>query len=540
MKLLTILILEADAASWIDNVTVASTLISFFAAAVVFIYQHRKHDADMFSDCTKSLHSDNEVSRITAAILLRSYLRKPGFRKSALKVYVALLRVLPKGNVQKTLADGLGYIDKAIGHDFQKINMHDVLIKPKSYIKYEITENEKYKRFKIMMQRADFYRSNITECSIHSVNFDKAVFFDAKLYKTTFRNCTFQKADFRSADMNGVKFVGCDLEGAEFKDARRLETSSVTISERVMRNVVYDEHGNVKVVDDKDIDPSINYQKKLFVEEVKKPLLDFLDEKGRFSSKQSIGSYKEDTFRRFVFVSRLGIMDSRQQIQYERLLQYLADTYHLDFITLDRKEYMNYGQLNTIKDQMELCAGAIVFAFSYLDVESGAIHKNLSSEDMVDKKESSYTSPWIQIEAAFASSLKLPTLVVMGEGVECDGLFDDKIIVNDPLLFKFCYKGGLTEDNYNVIADWCYRLERTKPQLSSACVGYEIVPHLAASIHEFCVRSKIDDGWTYGVEFDSEIKTDPTLLPYEELSEHERSIEMDAAKEAVKVMMKLR
>ena len=125
------------------------------------------------------------------------------------------------------------------------------------------------------------------------------------------------------------------------------------------------------------------------------------------------------------------IEEMYQQMQYERLLQYLADTYHLDFITLDRKEYMNYGQLNTIKDQMELCAGAIVFAFSYLDVESGAIHKNLSSEDMVDKKESSYTSPWIQIEAAFASSLKLPTLVVMGEGVECDGLFDDKIIVNE-------------------------------------------------------------------------------------------------------------
>ena len=80
-------------------------------------------------------------------------------------------------------------------------------------------------------------------------------------------------------------------------------------------------------------------------------------------------------------------------------------------------------------------------------------------------------------------------------------------------------------NNYNVIADWCYRLERTKPQLSSACIGYEIVPHLAASIHEFCVRSKIDDGWTYGVEFDSERKTDPTLLPYEELNEAERKEE---------------
>jgi hypothetical protein len=540
MKLLKILILEAEAASWIDNVTVASTLISFFAAAVVFIYQHRKHDADMFSDCTKSLHSDNEVSRITAAILLRSYLRKPGFRKSALKVYVALLRVLPKGNVQKTLADGLGYIDKAIGHDFQKINMHDVLIKPKSYIKYEITENDKFKRFKIMMQRADFYRSNITECSIHSVNFDKAVFYDARLYKTTFRNCTFQKADFRGSDMNGVKFIDCNLEGAEFKGAKRLETSYVTVSKKVLHNVILAEYGNFKVVAEKDIDPNVNYQKKLYVEQVKKPLLDFLDESGRFSSKQHQGSYKEDAFRRFVFVSRLGIMDSHQQMQYERLLQYLSDTYDMDFITLDRKEYMNYGQLNTIKDTMELCAGVIVFAFSYLDVESGAIHKNLSSDDMVAKKASSYTSPWIQIEAAFASSLKLPTLVVMGNGVECDGIFDDKITVNDSLLFKFCYKGGLSEDNYNVIADWCYSLERTKPQLSSTYVGYEIVPDLAASIHEYCVRRKIEDGWTYGVEFDSENKMDPNLLPYEELSEKEKSINVEAAKEAVKVMMKLR
>lgn len=533
-------VLQQEASALIDNVgfmfTVASALISLFAAGIVFIYQHRKQDADMFSDCSKSLHSDNEVSRITSAILLRSYLKKKRFRKSAVNVYVALLRVLPNGNVQKTLADGIGYLLKARGQDFQKINMHDVLIKPQSYIDYEITENEKYKRSRIMMKRADFYRSKITECSIHSVDFDKAIFFETRFYKTAFRNCCFGKADFRSSDMNGVKFVDCDLEGADFKDAKRLDTAWVSGSHQVLRSYITDEQGNEKVVDDKNLDPAVTYKKKLFTESYRKPLLDFLDESGCFTYKEKKGSYKIPEASNKVFVSRLGLMNPGQQIKYDRLLQYLSDTYQLEFVSLDRKEYMNHGQLNTIKDQMELCAGAVVFAFSYLNVEDSVAKKNCG----VAVKSKSFTSPWIQIEAAFASSLKLPTLIVMGDGVECDGIFDDKITSQDSLLYKFNYSGGLTEDNYEVIEDWCFRLERTQPQLSTDHVSYDIVPDLSDTIHEFCVRRKIDQGWTYGKEFDAEKKTDPAMLPYEELSDEEKSIREQAAKEAVKIMMKAR
>ena len=212
-----------------------------------------------------------------------------------------------------------------------------------------------------------------------------------------------------------------------------------------------------------------------------------------------------------------------------QIKEYLEDTYHLEFVTLDRKEYMNHGQLNTIKDQMELCAGAVVFAFSYLNVEG-------------DKsgKVKSYTSPWIQIEAAFASSLKLPTLIVMGNGVECDGIFDDKITSQDSLLYKFFYSGGLTESNYDVIEDWCFRVERTSPNLSRSSIDYDIVPDLSDSIHEFCVRRRIDDGWNYGKEFDDVLKTDPSLVPFEELPDEERAIRHTAAKEAVKIMMKTR
>lgn len=529
----TICLLEAGATSLIDNVgfmlTVASALISFFAAGVVFIYQHRKQNADMFSDCTKSLHSDNEVSRITSAILLRTYLRQGRFRKSALNVYVALLRVLPDGNIQKTLADGIGYLLNAKGQDFQKINMHDVLIKPQSYIQYEISGNEKYKRSKINMKRADFYRSKITECSIHSIDFDKAVFFEAKFYKTAFRNCSFLNADFRSSDMNGVKFYDCDLEGADFKDAKRLETAWVSGTREVLHYFTTDEHGTEHSVEEKNLDPKVNYHKRTVVEEYKKPLLDFLGEDGCFTYGEKKGSYEIVENPRLVFVSRLGLMDPEQQIKYDRLLQYLEDTYHLEFITLDRKEYMNHGQLNTIKDQMELCAGAVVFAFSYLNVEG-------------DKsgKVKSYTSPWIQIEAAFASSLKLPTLIVMGNGVECDGIFDDKITSQDSLLYKFFYSGGLTESNYDVIEDWCFRVERTSPNLSRSSIDYDIVPDLSDSIHEFCVRRRIDDGWNYGKEFDDVLKTDPSLVPFEELPDEERAIRHTAAKEAVKIMMKTR
>ena len=45
-------VLQQEASALIDNVgfmfTVASALISLFAAGIVFIYQHRKQDADMF------------------------------------------------------------------------------------------------------------------------------------------------------------------------------------------------------------------------------------------------------------------------------------------------------------------------------------------------------------------------------------------------------------------------------------------------------------------------------------------------------------
>ena len=426
-------VLQENPLPFIDSVGFMITVVTTVAAAVVFIYQQRKQRAEMFSKCTESIHSDNEVNRITSAILLRTYLRQGRFRKDALNVLVALLRVLPNGNVQKTLADGLTQLKSARGQDFQKVNLHDVLIKPKSYIDYELEAKDRYKRFKINMKRADFYESDISESSIHSVDFYRAVFYNTSFFNTSFRNCSFVKADFRSADLNKTRFYECDLDGADFKGAKRISSALV---------ITYENNGG-------------------HVTEVKRSLSTYLDEKGIFHSDYTEGRYEEDKSQRYVFVSRLGLMDSMQQMHYDRVISFLETEYGLKFITLERSKYMNHGQLNTIKDQMELCSGVLVFASSYLHVLHGLEHENLSSKDRKTIRNHSYTSPWIQIETAFASSLKLPTLMVLEDGVIHDGIFDDKITEHDSLLHKILYSGGLDSNAMAQISKWYSRIENT-------------------------------------------------------------------------------
>lgn len=107
---------------------IISVAIPTVAAIVVFIYQRIKHNEENFIRITSDLHSDNHINQITSAILLRTFLSMRHYRKKALNVIVALLRVLPSGNLQKTLADGLTYMGKALGQDFQKVNSMGFLL----------------------------------------------------------------------------------------------------------------------------------------------------------------------------------------------------------------------------------------------------------------------------------------------------------------------------------------------------------------------------------------------------------------------------
>lgn len=390
--------------------------LTVFASVLIFMFQNSKHQNDTFIKYAEHLHSVDESERIASAILLRHFIKIRSYNRRTVNLIASLLKILPNGILQKTLGDGLSYAKKSRGQDFQKANLHDVLIKPKKYIRYDMCKvpviKQILKASRIKFKGADFFQANLSQFNANGVNFKRSVFYEANVCRARFRNCILSDANFCSANIDGAKFYDCALDGACFMNAKRIETAR--IYNRKHKNGT--------------------------------PLLEFLDKDGYYhSSVTEIERYTENSETKTVFISKLGEMNSSQQIDYDRIVMYLKTQFDLDIVYLNRCDYLQYGQLSTILEKMICCSGAVVFAFSY----------NKSSEtESNHKSKETHTSPWLQIETAFANSLNIPTLIVMEKGVASDGIFDDKIVGYDALLSKFIYNGSLTKTDKEIIEDW--------------------------------------------------------------------------------------
>lgn len=62
---------------------------------------------------------------------------------------------------------------------------------------------------------------------------------------------------------------------------------------------------------------------------------------------------------------------------------------------------------------------------------------------------------------------------------------------------------------------------------------------IAKNVHEVWARGRVDEGWTYGEERNTEKKTTPCLVPYEELPENEKEYDRQTAYETIKLIIKL-
>ena len=243
------------------NIFLYKTELTFFSLC---IYQHLKLRSERFVSCTDSLHSGNDVNMITSAILLRSFLRRGRYKRDAVNVVAALLRVLPNGQLQKTLGDGLTCVKSAKGQDFQRINLYDALIKPRFYLLYEFTGVRLFASFRNCMKGADFFQANLSAANINSVNFNKAFFYETNLCSARFRCCTFRNTDFRFADLNGVRFIDCDLDGAVFTDSRRLDKAYVVIKQGKKERKVQ----LTRFLDSQGVFRSIENEHQLYVQEI--------------------------------------------------------------------------------------------------------------------------------------------------------------------------------------------------------------------------------------------------------------------------------
>jgi len=67
----------------------------------------------------------------------------------------------------------------------------------------------------------------------------------------------------------------------------------------------------------------------------------------------------------------------------------------------------------------------------------------------------------------------------------------------------------------------------------------ELAELIAKNVHEVWAESRIKEGWKYGEKKDSDLKTNPCLIPYEELPESEKDYDRNTALETLKLIIKL-
>lgn len=66
-----------------------------------------------------------------------------------------------------------------------------------------------------------------------------------------------------------------------------------------------------------------------------------------------------------------------------------------------------------------------------------------------------------------------------------------------------------------------------------------LVEHVAKNVHEVWASSRASQGWTWGPKRNDDLKTHPSLVPYEELPEEEKQYDRNTAVGTLKLIMKL-
>lgn len=66
-----------------------------------------------------------------------------------------------------------------------------------------------------------------------------------------------------------------------------------------------------------------------------------------------------------------------------------------------------------------------------------------------------------------------------------------------------------------------------------------LVERLAENVHDSWAKKRLDEGWVRGEERNDELRTHPSLIPYEELSEIEKEYDRTTAKETIKFLLKM-
>ncbi len=286
----------------------------------------REEANESFDKVVENLSSDNPAAQLSAAVLLRRFLalkigKSQYLHKETINVISSILRTLPTGVYQKTLADGLAYASDLTNADLQRTNLQNVYLGSKSNM--------------LKLHSTDLFMANLTYGLVDNVDAVGIILYNALLYGTIIKNSDFTKANFVGADLTNAKFTNVILNGADFSKATNV--------------------------------PS----------EIKEMLIE-----GIYLSDKPVTTSTAKT-EKVVFFSMPGNMSKADEMTVVAYRQYLMKLGY-EVIYYNRDTYPRFGQLSQIKAAIEKCAAMVAFGTKQTFIKDGVYRPGMSGERSIN------------------------------------------------------------------------------------------------------------------------------------------------------------
>jgi hypothetical protein len=209
-----------------------------------------------FNSTIDGLSSESEAKKLAGAILLRRFFdsdteqgdAEAPYGREAIAVIAALLKGTATGELQKLLADGLGYAPSLKGADLQGCNLAKAYLGQRHRARTArvvrgrlirsvpigwtrqagrggLLGDQRRDDEPVDLSKADLFGADLTGASLRGVVARETVFFTAILRDTVLKEAQLQGANFREADLEGANFEKAYLAGAQFQGARNIPTN---------------------------------------------------------------------------------------------------------------------------------------------------------------------------------------------------------------------------------------------------------------------------------------------------------------------------
>ena len=368
----------SEAAGVIAVITVVSAIVVGVLKFIINdIYdfknsnKRKEESKNSLTSVISNLSSSENTSKLSAAIMLRRFMNTkishefPYLQTEAINVIASMLKVLPTGVFQKTLADGLAYAVNLSNVDLQRTNLQDTYLGRKDGTS-------------ILMDNTDLFLSDLSYALIEHVD-GKAIFYRSILFCSQIKNCDFSGATFREADLTNTCFKNVILKDADF-------TGAINIPEAIEKELV--------LSDGKSIYPH------------EEPV-----------------SAKHSTLDKSIFFSMPSVMSKENELLTKDYKAYLEGLgYNVIYYIKD--DYPSFGQLNRIREKILASSAMVAFGFKQTNIHDATFRPQTNNEEKWNDKW--LATPWNEIEIGMGLMKGMPILLVKDPHIDM-GIFDSNL-----------------------------------------------------------------------------------------------------------------